>query len=107
MSLEVVVSHNLGSVFGIPVGEGREFDVGGARVAVFRSRNGSIYATQASCPHRAGPLADGLLGGSILVCPFHAWRFELKTGQAVQGDCDIRTYPVELDDNGNVILSLA
>jgi nitrite reductase (NADH) small subunit len=103
----MVVRHNLGSAFGIPIGEGREFDVEGLRIAVFRSRNGSIYATQALCPHRQGSLADGLLGGSTLVCPFHAWRFELKSGQAVQGDCDIQTYPVELDDNGNVILTLA
>ncbi len=107
MTVEMTTRFNLGSAFGIPIGEGREFEVQGLRIAVFRSRSGHVFATQALCPHKQGPLADGLLGGSVVVCPFHAWRFELKTGQALLGDCGIQTYPIELDDNGDLILNLA
>ena len=90
----------------IPIGEGRVFDVGGLRIAVFHARSGAVYATQASCPHRGGPLADGLIGGSTLVCPLHAWKFDLATGAALFGDCGITTYPARLDARGDVILTL-
>jgi len=104
MSLSTVVRRDLGPADRIPLGEGREFDVMGQIVAVFRSRNGQIYATQASCPHRGGPLADGLLGGATVICPLHARKFDLETGRSVADDCFLRTYPVYLDDNGHLIL---
>jgi nitrite reductase (NADH) small subunit len=85
---------NLGPMAQIPPGEGRRFAVDGLEVAVFRTRDGALYATQARCPHRAGPLADGLLGASTLVCPLHERRFDLHTGQALQGDCALTVYPV-------------
>src|ERR1044071_7787515 len=55
------------AVSSIPPGEGRTFEVGSLRIAVFHTRHGEVFATQAECPHRGGPLADGLLGGSTLV----------------------------------------
>ena len=61
--------YSLGPIHHIPPGEGRNFKLGDRKVAVFRTRDGGVFATQASCPHRAGPLADGLLGGHSLVCP--------------------------------------
>ncbi len=97
----------LGPLARIPVGEGREFFVEGLRIAVFRSRNGSVYATQALCPHREGPLADGLLGGSTLSCPLHALKFDLSTGEALNGECGLTTYPVRLNEVGEITLSLS
>ncbi len=47
----------------IPLGEARVFRVDGREVAVFRCRSGEVFATSAECPHRGGPLADGLVGG--------------------------------------------
>jgi nitrite reductase (NADH) small subunit len=96
----------LGPLAQIPIGEGRMFDVGGLRIAVFHARSGAVYATQASCPHRSGPLADGLMGGSTLVCPLHAWKFDLATGAALLGDCRITTYPARLNEDGDVALML-
>ena len=102
---------NLGPIDRIPLGEGREFEIAGIAIAVFRSRSGEVYASQAACPHRHAPLADGLLGGSELICPFHGWRFDLATGEPRSaGACAIRTYPVrvwngeaiiDFDDAGN------
>jgi nitrite reductase (NADH) small subunit len=91
--------HNLGSLSQIPKGEGRNFKVGAQSVAVFHSRDGRVFATQASCPHRQGPLADGLLGGATLVCPLHDWRFDLTTGQPLAGECGISVYRITLEDD--------
>lgn len=96
----------LGPLSQIPPGEGREFRVYGRQIAVFHARSGAVYATQAICPHREGPLVDGLLGGSVLVCPLHAWKFDLSTGSAISGDCPITTYPVRLDDEGRIVLTI-
>jgi nitrite reductase (NADH) small subunit len=90
----------------IPPGEGRNFDALGEKIAVFHARSGAVFAVQATCPHRGGPLADGLLGGSTLICPLHAWKFDLSTGAALFGNCGIKTYPVRVDDSGHVVVSL-
>lgn len=102
-------SYNLGSIEQIPLGEGREFLVGGERITVFRLRNGSVYATQALCPHRQGPLADGIVGGEIVVCPYHAWKFHLGTGMGLPtnpGEGCLRTYPVSVDARGDILLTV-
>ena len=95
---------NLGAVSQIPFGEGRVFQIGEEPVAVFHLRSGAVYAVQAQCPHRSGPLIDGLVGGTTVVCPLHAWKFDLTTGKALFGTCDIHTYPVTLSERGEILL---
>ena len=97
---------SLGSVSQIPQGEGRVFPVRGLEIAVFHTRSGQVYAVQAECPHRSGPLADGLLGGTIVMCPFHARKFDLTTGIGLQGDCNLLTYPVRLAADGGLWLTV-
>ena len=41
---------------------------------------GELYAVNGTCPHRGGPLAYGALHGPMLVCPWHAWEFDCRTG---------------------------
>jgi hypothetical protein len=69
---------NLGPIDRIPLGEGREFEVEGELIAVFRARDGGVFGAQARCPHRAGHLADGVVGGGLVVCPMllsgSSWR---------------------------------
>jgi nitrite reductase (NADH) small subunit len=97
----------LAPVSSIPEGEGRTFSVGGAKLAVFRSRGGEVYATQAECPHKGGPLADGLLGGTTLICPLHAQKFDLATGQALsESGCSLKTYPARLNASGQILVEL-
>ena len=93
----MVERYSLGPIHLLPAGEGRNFKLGDRKVAVFRTRDGGVFATQASCPHRAGPLADGLLGGHALVCPLHDWLFDLKTGSSLNGNCNIKTYTVSVE----------
>jgi nitrite reductase (NADH) small subunit len=94
----------LGPVATIPLGEGRTYAVNGENIAVFRTRSGAVYAVQAACPHRGGPLADGLVGGTTLICPLHGWKFDLSTGQALFGDCGVKTFPVRIDDAEQLVL---
>jgi nitrite reductase (NADH) small subunit len=89
----------------IPPGEGREFLVAGERIAVFRLRSGAVRATQADCPHKQGPLVDGLVGGETVICPFHSWKFDLTTGLPVLGDCSLAIYAVRLSSSGELLLT--
>jgi len=95
----------LGPVHLIPLGEGRTFEVGTERIAVFHTRSGELFATQADCPHRNGPLADGLLGGDTVICPLHSWKFDLRTGQLTGGDCRLKTYGVRASSDGLIMLT--
>lgn len=99
------VEHNLGPVEQIPPGEGREFLVDGERIAVFRLRSGAVRATQADCPHKQGPLVDGLIGGETVICPFHSWKFDLATGLPILGDCSLAIYAVRLSVSGDLLLT--
>ena len=85
----------------LPVGLGRAFEVDGLPLAVFRTRAGRIFAVDGICPHKGASLADGMLAGDSVVCPYHAFRFDSDTGACDQaGTCDIATYPVEVTDDG-------
>jgi nitrite reductase (NADH) small subunit len=100
--------HCVGSVEMIPMGEGRRFVVDGEAVAVFRTRDGGLFATQAACPHRQGPLADGMVGGGRVFCPLHSYDFDLATGAARSGACgNLRTHAVSVDPAGTVWVELA
>ena len=104
-ALEIVVP--LGPVEAIPLGQGRTYVVDGRAIAVFRQRDGQLFATQNACPHRGGPLADGIIGAGKVICPLHARKFDLKTGASLQEDCcAVQTYPVRIE-GGEIILTLA
>lgn len=101
--------HLLGPVTDIPVGEGRSYVVDGEQVAVFRLRSGRLHATQATCPHRGGPLADGQLDEQVVVCPLHAYAWELATGRRAgeePGGDALRVHRVRLDEDGQVVVAL-
>jgi nitrite reductase (NADH) small subunit len=90
----------LGSVDRIPPGEGRCFRIGAARVALFRQRDGAVFALDGRCPHAGGPLADGLIGAGVVVCPLHGRRFRLADGAALEDGPAVRSYPVEVREGG-------
>ena len=62
-------------------GEVREMAAGGRAVCVAR-HEGQLHALDNVCPHRQGPLGEGWLEGGAVLCPWHAWAFDLHTGEA-------------------------
>lgn len=103
----MVKSVLIGTIDQIPLGEGRSFVVEQEEIAVFRTHSGEVYATQAGCPHRNGPLADGLLGGATIVCPLHDRTYDLKTGEGIGPECaSLKVYPVSLTENSQIRVTL-
>ena len=76
-------------------GEGMEVDVNGRPLALFNIE-GEFYAIDQVCPHAGGPLSDGWVDGSNVICPWHGWEFDLKTGECPYGFAQ-QTYPVKLE----------
>jgi nitrite reductase (NADH) small subunit len=96
---------NLGNVAAVPMGQGRCFVVGNDEIAVFRQRDGRIFATPNRCPHRQGPLSEGLVGNGRVICPLHGHQFDLETGVGSETSECIPVFEVE-DVNGNLMMSL-
>jgi nitrite reductase (NADH) small subunit len=95
----------IANVSSIPPGEGRVFEAGSLSIAVFHSRNGRVFASEPRCPHRQGPLADGVLGDDRIVCPLHSFVFDLGSGQPVGHNCGaVKTYPVTINEEGHILV---
>ena len=105
MAKVISTCRNLGTAHTIPVGQGRCYVVEGQEIAVFRQRDGKLFATQNLCPHRQGPLSEGLVGNGKVICPLHAHHFDLETGAGGDSAERVQTYAVEEAD-GKLLLSL-
>jgi nitrite reductase (NADH) small subunit len=83
----------------IPAREGRVVHVGGAAIAVFNLGD-RFLAVDDRCPHKGGPLSDGIVAGGAVVCPLHAWRINLESGD-VERPCAaapaVRTYTTKVE----------
>lgn len=95
----------VGAIDDVPLLEGRSVDVAGRRVAVFRLPSGWA-ATDAACPHRGGPLQDGLVTEDCVTCPLHNRRFDLRSG-AHQGGTDAVAVHEAIERDGTVWVRLA
>ena len=96
---------NVGDSKKVPLGQGFCFIAGHRKIAVFRQRDGGLFATQNLCPHLGGSLADGLLGGGKVICPLHAHVFDLSTGKGpVEKEC-LEVYPIREKD-GQLLVDL-
>ncbi|WP_299365398.1 nitrite reductase small subunit NirD [uncultured Paracoccus sp.] len=74
-------------------------------VAVFRTADDRVFALQDRCPHKGGPLSEGLVHGTSVTCPLHNWVFDMTSGQAQGADEGlVRTYPVRIQ-NGRIQVS--
>ncbi|MCG3175664.1 MAG: Naphthalene 1,2-dioxygenase/salicylate 5-hydroxylase system, ferredoxin component [Candidatus Omnitrophica bacterium] len=80
-----------------PGGKGCITSVHNQEIALFRTADG-YHAVQNSCPHRGAPLGQGHLDGQDVLCPWHGWTFNVKTGQCVTTPgMDLKTYPVRVE----------
>ncbi len=90
---------DIGPVGQIAPGTARTLPVrGGEEIAVFQTLAGGFYALVNKCPHKAGPLSQGIVHGSVVTCPLHNWNISLKTGEALGDDkgC-VPTIPLRVD----------
>lgn len=85
----------------IPIREGRATLVAGWELAIFNTGDGRFLATRNHCPHQGGPLCDGIVTGASVVCPLHAWKVSLDSGEVVRptgtGRC-VDTFPTRVED---------
>ncbi len=71
---------SLARVSDVPKGHGRTISVGDKKIALFNVE-GTFYAIDDTCVHRGGPLGEGELVDCVVVCPWHGWRYDLRTGE--------------------------
>ena len=99
-----------------PPREGRAVVIGDREIALFNlgpstalGAADQFLATDNQCPHKGGPLCDGIVTGSSVVCPLHAWKVNLDTGQVERPahgkDHCVTTYPTRIED-GVVLIGL-
>jgi len=63
----------------IPLREGRSVNIAGREIAIFNLGD-RVLAVDGRCPHKGGPLAEGIVTGTTVVCPLHAWKVDLESG---------------------------
>jgi nitrite reductase (NADH) small subunit len=92
----------------IPLREGRAVRVANREVAIFNLGD-RFVAVENRCPHKGGPLADGIVSGTTVVCPLHAWKMSLETGMGVNGSSAascVETFRTRVE-GGIVLLELS
>ncbi|MHA3978796.1 nitrite reductase small subunit NirD [Halovulum sp. GXIMD14794] len=95
---------DIGALNDIPLRGARRVKTPVGCIAVFRTDAAEVFATSAVCPHKAGPLEEGIVHGRKVTCPLHNWVFDLETGEAQGADEGrIATYPVRIED-GRLLL---
>jgi len=88
---------DIGHIDDIPLRGARKIITALGCIALFRTGDAEVFAASDTCPHKGGPLSEGIVHGQSITCPLHNWVFDLNTGQAQGEDGRIATYPVRID----------
>jgi nitrite reductase (NADH) small subunit len=99
---------DIGPVDQLPALGARTLPVkGGDEIAIFHTANGDVYALVNKCPHKQGPLSQGIVHDTTVTCPLHNWRISLITGTALGSDegC-VPVIPVKID-SGRILIGRA
>lgn len=88
----------VGKVDEIPRLGSRVIATEAGEIAIFRTSNDHVFALLDRCPHKGGPLSQGIVYGETVACPLHNWSIDLRSGEAVAPDkgCS-RSYPVRVE----------
>ncbi|PVE20334.1 nitrite reductase (NAD(P)H) small subunit [Microvirga sp. KLBC 81] len=97
---------DIGAVEDVPVLGSRVVQAPGGDIAVFKAADGTLFALRDRCPHRGGPLSQGIVHGHAVTCPLHNWVISLKTGEAQGADRGC-THTIPLRVEGTRILLAA
>lgn len=88
---------DIGHINDIPLRGARKIKTALGCIALIRTGDVEVFAASDTCPHKGGPLSEGIVHGQSITCPLHNWVFDLNTGQAQGEDGQIATYPVRID----------
>lgn len=89
---------DIGAIADVPPQGARVLRTQNGCVAIFRTTSGEVYALDDRCPHKGGPLSQGIVHGAAVTCPLHNWVIALDSGRAQGADVGrVRTYPVKVD----------
>lgn len=95
---------DIAAVDDIPLRGARVVKTAEGCVAVFRTAANEVFALDNACPHKAGPLAEGIVHGKAVTCPLHNWVISLETGAAQGADeGQVTTYPARVEA-GRILL---
>jgi len=86
------------------INEAKEFPCGDKMICV-ANVNGEISAMDNVCLHRGGPLGEGVIEDGKVICPWHGWAWDPKTGEAQAPGAKVAVYPVKIE-NGDVLLEV-
>lgn len=89
---------DIGPLADIPLRGARKVKTAMGCIAVFRTAEDQAFAVTDACPHKGGPLSEGIVHGQSVTCPLHNWIFDLNTGQARGEDGAITTFPTMVRD---------
>ena len=96
----------IGKLSDIPLRGARCVKTPQGKVAVFRTAENEVFAIEDHCPHRGGPLSQGIVHGKAVTCPLHNWVISLETGRALGADEGaVRTIPVRVEEE-NLFIAL-
>ncbi|MDP2334396.1 MAG: nitrite reductase small subunit NirD [Reyranella sp.] len=88
----------IGTLGDIPIRGARCVNTPEGRIAVFRTAEGQVFAIEDRCPHKDGPLSQGIVHGTAVTCPLHNWVISLETGKAQGADeGTVRTVPAKIE----------
>jgi nitrite reductase (NADH) small subunit len=95
---------DIGALEDIPAQGARVVKTAQGCVAVFRTQDDQVFALDDRCPHKGGPLSEGIVHGHSVACPLHNWVFDMSSGAAQGADeGQVNTYPARIE-NGRVLL---
>jgi len=77
---------DVGAVEDVPVLGSRVVQAPGGNIAVFKAADGTLFALRDRCPHKGGPLSQGIVHGHSVTCPLHNWVISLESGEAQGAD---------------------
>ena len=97
----------IGRLDDIPPLGARVVKAGELAIAVFRAADDNVFALEDRCPHKGGPLSQGIVHGGRVTCPLHDWSIDLAVGEAVAPDTGcVRSFPVRVSA-GSIEIDLA
>ena len=98
---------DIGALADIPVRGARVVKSAAGCIAIFRTSEDAVFAIDDKCPHKGGPLSQGIVHGTSVTCPLHNWVIDLEGGKALGADSGtVRTFALRVID-GRIQMDMA